>query len=413
MSATTTADPDEVSILIGGTRFQGWQTVSITRSVESMPNAWTVTASTEFMQGAALSQIIPGKTCQVFIGSDLVITGRIDRRRIKAGPREHIVTISGRGMTRNLVDCSADLLNDPKLTGGMLNASNTLDLATRLAESFKVSARSAVADLGIPIPNFQVGLGETPYQIIESVARYAGYLVYEDETGTLVLDRVGTQSMASGFAMPGNIEDIDAERSIDGRFSHYVSVWSPIASLTQISSLAIYRGKPVIDAEVFAIEYRPKILVSPQTTPAYDVGVAMSNWEWARRIGRSQAANIIADRWRDSAGKLWTPNWLATIEAPGADITGAKWIIGAVTYRKDMSGTHADLILMPPDAFKPEPNPLNLFDAQLMATPATTQNPAPPATTAPLGDTPASTASPDDTPASTAPQNNSTAPGIN
>jgi prophage tail gpP-like protein len=226
----------------------------------------------------------------------------------------------------------------------------------------------------------------------------------------MVLDRIGTQSMASGFAMPGNIEDIDAERSIDGRFSDYTVVYSPIASLTQLSPLANFRAHTA-DAYVKSIEYRPKIIVCPQTTLAVDadftamqdVGVTMAKWELARRIGRSQAANIIADKWRDSAGKLWTPNWLATIEAPGADITGAKWIIGTVTYRKDMSGTHADLILMPPAAFEPDPTPLTWPDAQLYSIPPTTQNPAPPTTTAPLGDTPASTA----------PQNNSTAPGIN
>ena len=66
-------------------------------------------------------------------------------------------------------------------------------------------------------------LGETPYQIIESMARYAGYLVYEDETGALVLDRVGTKPHASGFSLPGNIESISAAR-IDGVIS-----WSGIS----------------------------------------------------------------------------------------------------------------------------------------------------------------------------------------
>ena len=67
----------------------------------------------------------------------------------------------------------------------------------------------------------------------------------------------------------------------------------------------------------------------------------------------------------------------ARIDAPAADITGAQWIIGSVTYRKDMSGTHADLILMPPDAFQPDPNPLNLFDAEVMRSPQVSQSPAP------------------------------------
>jgi len=72
------------------------------------------------------------------------------------------------------VDCSSDLVNDPALRGGMINGVNTLGVAQTLCGPYGIKARSAVFDLGPPIPQFQVMLGETPYQIIESMARYAG-----------------------------------------------------------------------------------------------------------------------------------------------------------------------------------------------------------------------------------------------
>jgi prophage tail gpP-like protein len=387
MATSPTTDSDDVSIQVGSDRFQGWQTVSISKSCESMPNTWSVTASTEFLQGPALAGTRPGQSCLIYIGSDLVITGWIDRRSIPIDAHNHQVTISGRGITRNLVDCSADLVNDPSLRGGMINGANTLGVAQRLCKAYGITARSAVADLGVPIPSFQVPLGETPYQIIESVARYAGYLVYEDATGALVLDRVGTQSHASGFTLPGNIEAINAERSVDQRFSDYLVVWFGVDQLADLGSLANRRAN-VSDPTLG--DYRLRIIVSEQIAPSPDaaqqsinndlVANQRANWEFARRLGRSQAASITCDSWRDSNGRLWTPNWLAPIEAPKADITGTNWIIGSVTYRKDMSGTHADLVLMPPDAFNPEPNPLNLFDNEILNSPRTAQSPAPPST---------------------------------
>src|SRR6185437_1003822 len=129
------------------------------------------------------------------------------------------------GKTRNLVDCSADLVHDPALKGGMINGVNTLNVAKTLCKAYGITAKSAVDDLGVPIPSFQVPLGETPYQIIESVARYAGFLVYEDETGALVLDRVGTKTHASGFSLPGNVEAMKSEHSVDQRYSEYLVVW--------------------------------------------------------------------------------------------------------------------------------------------------------------------------------------------
>ncbi len=108
------------------------------------------------------------------------------------------------------------------------------------------------------------------------------------------------------------------------------------------------------------------IIQSEQIDPDSDYGKARANWELARRIGRSQAINLTCDSWRDTAGALWQPNRLAPINAPALKITNAQWIIGTVTFRKDASGTHADLILMPPDAFTPEPTPLTLFNRQIM-----------------------------------------------
>ena len=327
----------------------------------------------------------PGQPCSIYIGEDLVITGKIDRRQIKTGPQEHTVTLVGRGLTRALVDCSAVMYTDADLAAGnyknpflhSFGSPNTLALATTLCKPFKINVRSAVADLGFPIPTFQIALGETPYQIIESVARYAGYLVYEDETGTLVLDRLGTNSMASGFAQPGNIEELTATQSMDIRYSDYIVVYYGIDQLSQTGPIGNQRAH-VTDPTMN--EFRPLIRVSSQITPQFDIGAAMANWEKGRRIGRSQAASLTCDSWRDIAGRLWTPNWLAPVQAPDSDIVGAQWAIGSVTYRKDASGTHADLVLMPKEAFMPEPSPLNLLDAQIAQKTPASQSPAPPST---------------------------------
>jgi prophage tail gpP-like protein len=373
---------DDVAIQVGATRFQGWQSVSITRSCEMIQNSFTVTASVEFMQApAAMAATRPGTLCSVYIGADLVLTGRIDRRTISADAHNHQVTITGRDLTRNLVDCSADLLNDPALAGGFINAVDILDLAQKLCNAFGLKARSNIQDTLPPIPGFQVGLGETSYSIIESAARYCGVLVYADENANVVFDRIGNQSMASGFTMPGNIEAILAERALDLRFSHYTAVWNTVAALTQITDKANQRAL-VIDGPMSQIEYRPRIIVVSQNTPiiGYDLGLATANWELARRYGRSQGVTITCDSWRDTKGSLWKANTLVTVDAPNADISNARWVIGTVVFRKDAGGTHADLVILPPEAFSVEPNPLNLLDAQIAAGSPTSQNPRPPST---------------------------------
>jgi prophage tail gpP-like protein len=359
--------PDEIAIVIAGTRIVGWETAAVTRSIEQFPSSFVVTAADPFPDDPTRATIFPGgpgEKCQIFIGSDLILTGYVDQYGTNIGPGHHDITITGRGLCEDLSDCSADLLKSQDLRGATITASNTLDLAQKLCKPFGITARSAVPELGIPLLPFTVHLGETSYQVLERVCRYTQYLLYEDEYGALVLDRVGTQPMASGFTMPGNIEGASSTLSFNQRFSDYVVVFSTIDQFSEINPLINQLGHAP-DPSI-KNRYRPRIIQSEQYSPEFDYAQARADWELKRRIGRSQAINLTCDSWRDSAGMLWTPNRLAPINAPALKIVNAQWIIGDVVYRKDQSGTHADVTLMPPDAFNLEPASLNIWDRETM-----------------------------------------------
>jgi hypothetical protein len=49
-------------------------------------------------------------------------------------------------------------------------------------------------------------------------------------------------------------------------------------------------------------------------------------------------------------------NHLAPVYLPAIKLTPSEpWLIGAITYLRDEQGQHADLVLMPKEAFLPEP----------------------------------------------------------
>ncbi len=380
---------NEVSIQIADRKIVGWKTVSISRSAESFPNAFQFTCADQFPYDAARAIVLPGgqagEPCRVYIGSDLVITGYVDRYAVQTGPNQHDVVISGRGLCQDLYDCSIDPTKPPVL-GGTIKAANMLDLAQKLCANAGIAVRSEVADTGKPLHAMQFFLGESAYEVLEKVARYAQFLLYEDETGALVLDRVGTKKMASGFQMPGNVESANSTLSIDQRFSRYLVVWTTVTQFGEISPLSNNQAHA---EDTTMPRDRLRIIVSEQIEPGENLGQQRADWEKARRIGRSQAINLTCDSWRDSAGTLWQPNRLAKIDMPAHKLVNAEWIIGGVVFRKDHSGTHADLVLMPPDAFSVQPGPLLLWDREVVDAVANSQDPAPPSTdTLPPGATP-------------------------
>jgi prophage tail gpP-like protein len=97
-------------------------------------------------------------------------------------------------------------------------------------------------------------------------------------------------------------------------------------------------------------------LVAEAVAGYENLAAARVQWEVARRAGRGLQLMAVVDSWRDTAGVLWTPNTLVPVSGiPGlSGIT--ELAIADVTYRRDDDdGTTAQLLLMPPKAFSPEP----------------------------------------------------------
>jgi prophage tail gpP-like protein len=75
-----------------------------------------------------------------------------------------------------------------------------------------------------------------------------------------------------------------------------------------------------------------------------------------RRKGRSQAIRVTCDSWRDSAGTLWQPNFTVLVDIGALASSLVPWVISEVHFMVDGDrGTVCDLLLMPRDAFQPQP----------------------------------------------------------
>jgi prophage tail gpP-like protein len=112
-------------------------------------------------------------------------------------------------------------------------------------------------------------------------------------------------------------------------------------------------GKTVRDAGV--PRFRKRYIISEQTQMGSPVAYDRAVWECNRRIGRSQAVNVVCDSWRDASAQLWAPNHLAPIRLPALKLPDKSWLIASVTYVRDIQGQHAQVVLMPKEAFSPEP----------------------------------------------------------
>lgn len=336
---------EEISLVVGKQKIYGWTDVRITRGVERLPSDFDI-GMTERFPGSVQDVVVsPGDPCQVFIGPDLIITGYVDRFVPSIGPDSHAVRITGRGKCSDLVDCAAIYPNYQISNGSVLA------IANKLGEPYGIKV-TAIADVGGVIPQVNILHGESAFDVIERICRYRALLAYDLPDGNLVLAQVSSAKHSSGVTEGQNVEEAAAKYSMDERFSEYTVYLQSMETLNDAgsgSSLLATKKDPGVP------RFRRKDLIAEAGSGGLDISIKRANWEAARRMGRSMQLQVKVDSWRDSAGALWTPNQLVPISLPTLKTADKEWLLGEVTFSRDASGTGAHLLLMPPDAFNPEP----------------------------------------------------------
>lgn len=365
---------DDVKVLVAGRVLGGWTDVRITAGIERFPRDFVIGATDPFPSEANAMFVKPGEPCEVFIGSDLVITGYIDRVEPSISTRRHQIRLYGRGKCQDLVDCSY------VWPGGQIVGSSVLEIAKKLAKPYGIDVVS-IGDMGGPVPQYNLMLGDTPYNVIEVWSRIRQVLVYETAAGAVCLhSATGGQSSfpqaASGFQEGVNIIEAVAMWSAEQRYSEYRVHRMSMEQLKDVGESNLIASHPDKGVERF----RRLDMIAENTSELGLINAEdRARWEAARRWGRSGAIQILTDSWRDVSGELYRPGTAVPILAPTlfkGEVQGNSWVISEVSYLKDEGGTTAQITAMSRLAFSPPPTlPPNLIPAEINNLPATVARP--------------------------------------
>lgn len=341
-------DDGELTITSNGTTLAGWTTTCVTVGIEVCPWLYDIQSTDKVSDSSDSVVFKPGDPCTVSIGGDLVMTGWVDRVKPSIrGKKTHGIGYAGRSKSQDAVDCSAEW------PGGQINGSSVLEIATKLLTPYGITVEGDV-DTGPPIPQFNLTIGESAYSIIERLARFRGLLIYDTPEGNLKLAQAGSDIMGSGATQGMNIIDADGDWGMDQRFSTYEAFITATDTLQDLGNGGNLLAT-VTDPGV--LRHRLRTIISEGGALGNNVAKLRATWEMNRRAARSNVINLLLDSWRDTDGKLWTPNAIIPIDAPALKIPdGIIWVISQATYmRNRISGTTCLLTCMPKDAFLPEP----------------------------------------------------------
>lgn len=342
---------DDLELLVNGRRYSGWTSIGVTRAMDAVAGAFTVSL-TERWEGAAGQAaqlepwpILPGDQCEVQLAGVPMIKGYVDIFRPAFTATDHTINVQGRDVTSDLIDCSA--VHSPDEWKGL----DLLRFAQVLAKPFNVPVRSDV-DVGPAFSVCKLQQGETVFEAIERYARQRRLLLMPDGAGGLLITRAGTQRAEVALVQGQNI--LSATGSLDHtqRFSSYLVKGQTAFSRDSNGEAEAHLAGQVTDSGVK--RYRPLLVVAEAGGTAASVNERAA-WEANSRLGRSASASVTVQGWRQRpGGPLWAPGLLVQVRSAWLRIDG-EMIIRQATFERGEGGTTTKLDIVSPQTFAPEP----------------------------------------------------------
>lgn len=337
--------PDDVALLVAGSEYSGWTSVSITRSIETASASYDLELTDRWGGPASAWPIGPSDECRVRIGSDTLVRGYIDRISGSLAGNQHALRVRGRDRTADLIDSSAEI--EPGEWSGL----DLLQIARKIAAPYGIDVL-AEAPVGDAFGVFKLQPGETGWDAIERGARQRGLLVVSDREGRLILTRPGEQRASDQLTEGGNVLQARSRATHDERYARYVVLGSrPGSDNVQREQASAIRGE-ARDAGLGDRNRTLTIIAEQAVSPA--AAQERAQWEATTRAARAAGLRITVQGWRQADGRLWLPNLVTPVTVPTLRAEG-DMLITSVVYHLDNRGARADLSLSRVDAFQPKP----------------------------------------------------------
>ncbi len=338
--------PEEmVELLIDGRIYAGWLEAGVTKAMDAASGAFNLSVTDRWSPDSQPWRIVPGNQCEIRIGTETVITGYVDQVRPGFSGTSHSISVQGRDRSSDMIDCSAVHKPDEwkRIT--------LLQLANILGKPFGITA-VAETDIGVPLDLVKLQQGETALEALNRHARMRKVLVMPDGKGGILLTRTGSKRAAVDLVQGVNILSASGTLDWSERYSEYIVKGQAGYSAETDGEVEAHATGSATDVAV--TRYRPLLVVADTDT---NVATAKerASWEANTRLGKSAQASIEIQGWRQTpGGALWEPNMLVHVISPWLGIEG-EMLIRQVTFSKGRAGTRAQLDLVSPQAFDPEP----------------------------------------------------------
>lgn len=367
-------------LVVDGQPFSGWTRLMVTRQLSELSGSFQLEMRDPPRHLATFPYATPdfggpiqfGKKCEILLDGEMILKGWIeDVHPYLENGRAHL-SVAGRDVTCDAVDCPAD----PQGKHEYLKI-DLLEGAKRTLAKFTELTVRAEVDVGKPFDRWTIEAGETALSTIEKYARKRAILVTSDGVGGVVLTRSGKTRAPGSIIVPGNAIRAGGNFSSRERFSHYFvkggaekggggygssgpaldAEAAPLAAPKQASgdqlgdshaeaagSLAMGLAR---DSQI--TRWRPFVSMSRTQTSNVDAQT-FAEWLMRTRRGKSEQADYEQRGWRAESGGLWRLNEIVPVDDSFTQLD-RDMLIHGISYQYSDRGDTTRLRVCGPEAY--------------------------------------------------------------
>ncbi|WP_338664988.1 hypothetical protein VQH23_07385 [Pararoseomonas sp. SCSIO 73927] len=358
-----------LEVVIADRIHRGWREASIEVGIEAVAGKMELKLAERWAGEDKPRLILPGQAFKATLDGEIVIEGFIEAVDPEYDETDHVLTITGRERTQDLVDCAAVLDGPHEWKNIKLD-----EACRRICAPYGILVE-AQCDVGAVFPRFSIEPGEAAWDTIERHCRQRAVLATGNGRGTLLITRSGLGGTGAGPIQLGGPEGNirKAKGVFDWSQRHHLVVVRGQAQGGKVDGEGLYdvtnERKPVLverhgtgpkaaqgtlrgqgrarDAEIG--RYRPKVIIA-ETQGGGASFQERAEWDVRVAAGRSRRPTYTVPGWRGSTGALWRPNTMVPVADAYLDVR-EELLVAGVKWAVTQDGSLTELQVTRKDAF--------------------------------------------------------------
>lgn len=317
----------------------GWKNILVRLSMESIADVFDLTISDRWSKSNTRPTLKEDTPCEVWLEDQKLVTGFINDVATEYDADSHEINLVGRSKLGDLVDCAVEAQSFKN---------QTLDkMAKTLCEPFGINV-IVNANVGKPFVKKTIGMGESPFEFLDRLAKIRAVRLLSDREGNLVISRASNERITTALELGKNILRASGTFTSRDRFKDYIVYGQSEGTDDSFGASASENKGESKDAGIK--RHRPMVSVADGTVDKDDCK-KRAQWERNTRYGRSRAIVYTVLGWQHANG-LWLPNQLVPVKDSYMNINEDRLIVSVQFSIDDSAGQITEIQLMPKEAFE-------------------------------------------------------------